>query len=164
MRRVHERLTGYALSAVTNMNLERADRPVLLVVDDEPIIRELLDAIFRMEGYTVLTAANGDEAIDAGQMHRGEITLCLLDFSLTLRDKRLTAYLNARCAAGVVLMSGYSREAILHRQAPGDQNFEFLQKPFTRDMVVELVSDVLSSHLPAQPTPATLQPSSAARF
>ncbi|HEY3837643.1 MAG TPA: response regulator [Bryobacteraceae bacterium] len=145
------------------MIFEHAKSPVLLVVDDEPIIRELLDAIFRIEGFTVLTARDGDDAIEKGQIHRGEIALSLLDFSLTLRDSRLIGYLGDRCTMGILLMSGYSKDTILQRLGSGNPNYEFLQKPFTRDMVVERVRDVLSRQSPARPAASALHSTTAGK-
>lgn len=48
----------------------------LLVVDDDPVIVTLLEMNFRMEGYRVLTASDGDEALRLIAEHRPDVVLC----------------------------------------------------------------------------------------
>ena len=48
----------------------------VLVVDDDPVIVRLLQVNFEMEGYTVLTAADGAEAIDQVRAGRPDVVVC----------------------------------------------------------------------------------------
>ena len=48
----------------------------VLVVDDDPVIVRLLEVNFEMEGYTVLTAADGQEAIDQVRRGRPDVVVC----------------------------------------------------------------------------------------
>jgi CheY-like chemotaxis protein len=54
----------------------------ILIVDDEPNQIILLRRVFEKEGYTVLTAAEGDSALDVFSDHRDEIAVVLLDLGL----------------------------------------------------------------------------------
>jgi CheY-like chemotaxis protein len=54
-------------------------RPEVLVVDDEPFVRTLLDAALRHFGFSVRLAAGGWEAVDVYRRHHGSISLALLD-------------------------------------------------------------------------------------
>src|SRR5439155_2330242 len=48
----------------------------VLVVDDDPVIVRLLQVNFEMEGYTVLTAADGVEAVEQARTHRPDVMVC----------------------------------------------------------------------------------------
>jgi CheY-like chemotaxis protein len=58
---------------------ETAKRPGILVVDDEPTVRQLLQVILTRRGFWVWQAASGEEALDTYQRHRDAIALVLLD-------------------------------------------------------------------------------------
>ena len=84
------------------------DPPAILVVDDEPSIRRLIGAALRAEGYRVLLAADGPQALDLAA--RGNPDLVLLDVALpllsgheVLRRLRLSP---ATARTPVLLLSG----------------------------------------------------------
>src|ERR1039458_2522718 len=52
---------------------------MVLVVEDEPALREVTKRIFTRNGYQVITAANGPEALDIARDHPGEIHLLVTD-------------------------------------------------------------------------------------
>jgi CheY-like chemotaxis protein len=54
----------------------------ILIVDDEPVIRTLLEVVLQRAGFDVLTAGCGGEAISISQSHRGEIALLITDITL----------------------------------------------------------------------------------
>jgi CheY-like chemotaxis protein len=58
--------------------------PLILLVDDEPSIRETVSFILEMEGYRVVTAENGDEALE--QIRRLQPPVVLLDAMMPRRD------------------------------------------------------------------------------
>lgn len=59
-------------------------RPKILLVDDDPAIREMLGRILSQEGYAVLPAANGQEALELAAA--SEVDLLLLDLNLPVRN------------------------------------------------------------------------------
>jgi CheY-like chemotaxis protein len=59
-------------------------KPLILLVDDEPSIRETVSFILDMEGYQVVTAENGDEALE--QIRRLKPPVVLLDAMMPRRD------------------------------------------------------------------------------
>lgn len=104
----------------------------LLVVDDEPVVRRTVTKMLEHLGYTVLEAANGEEAIARFRKDRDRIDLVILDMTMPGLDggetfDRLQA-LDADVK--VLLASGYSlqgkAEAIIKRGCGG-----FIQKPYT---------------------------------
>jgi two-component system response regulator PrrA len=61
-------------------------RPVVLVVDDEPMIRDVLEQYLTREGFEVLTASNGAEALALCRAQPGRVALALLDVRLPVLD------------------------------------------------------------------------------
>jgi CheY-like chemotaxis protein len=108
-----------------------ARRPEILVVEDEPAIRRMLELVLRYYGFTVRLAAGGGEAIELFDRHRGTIDVVLLDVQMPTIDgpQTLTALraLDARVRA--VFMTGnggaYTTEDLRRRGA-----VDILQKPF----------------------------------
>jgi CheY-like chemotaxis protein len=73
-------------------------KPGILVVDDEPAVRALLQIALRQDGFAVWLAANGREAVQLYQRHRREIALVLLDVRMPgLDGPRTLAALQALC-------------------------------------------------------------------
>lgn len=66
------------------MSPEPADHPRILVIDDDDVVRQLLEAICCEHGWNVVTAATRDDAILAAGLH--QIDLVLLDFNLDDTD------------------------------------------------------------------------------
>lgn len=51
------------------------ERPTILVVDDDPVIQKLLQVNFEMEGYQVIVAANGEEALQRARAEQPAVVL-----------------------------------------------------------------------------------------
>jgi PAS domain S-box-containing protein len=116
----------------------------VLVVEDEPVVRELTAKILRKRGYTVLEAEGGAQALSLAAEHQGIIHLLLTDVVMPEMGgpevaQRLRA---ARPGTLVLYMSGYTDEAILKHGAL-DASTPFLQKPFTPWGLAARVRDLL---------------------
>ncbi len=118
----------------------------VLLVEDEPSIRLMTTRILRTEGYTVLEAANGDEALQVAAANAGQsIHLLLSDLVMPvmagkeLADRLLSLHPETR----VLFTSGYPDETIVDSggRKPGVQ---FIQKPFTPVTLVLKVREVLN--------------------
>jgi CheY-like chemotaxis protein len=107
---------------------ERGHGETVLVVEDEPMLRELLSAILEEQGYVVLTADSGDEALRLAGSHAGPIPVVLTDLLMPgMTGRELAARLaRSRPETTVLFMSGYAADALSGEQ-PADS---FLQKPF----------------------------------
>ena len=111
----------------------RGDEVVLLVEDEELLRKSLLRALKR-RGYTVIEAAHGGEALRLAQEHEGPIHLVLSDFHMPgMNGRDLVARLTADWPQlKVLFMSGSSGgESGLDPAAPG--NHPFIAKPFSLD-------------------------------
>jgi CheY-like chemotaxis protein len=119
----------------------------VLVVEDERMVRELVREILAQQGYNVLEAHRGTEALEVSERHEGPIHLLLTDVVMPGMDgpelaRRLTAQ---RPEMKVLFMSGYTDHIILHDGVlvPGS---EFLQKPFTVRALGTKVRSVLDMY------------------
>lgn len=126
--------------------LPRGSETVLLV-EDKPSVREVAARVLRAQGYTVLEAGNGDEALAVAQRNTTTpIQLLLTDVVMPqMGGKQLAEQLTAQYPGVKVLFtSGYTDTAITHegRLAPG---VAFLQKPFSAGILAQKTREVLDA-------------------
>jgi two-component system, cell cycle sensor histidine kinase and response regulator CckA len=119
----------------------------VLVVEDEMSVRALAARVLRMRGYTVLEAANGDEALRLARDRGGaRIALLLTDVIMPQIGGKALADQLVELLPGikVLFMSGYTDDAIVHhgRLEPG---IAFLHKPFSPAALARKVRDVLDA-------------------
>jgi signal transduction histidine kinase/ActR/RegA family two-component response regulator len=112
----------------------------ILVVEDDTSVRELAAYILEGQGYRVLAAGNGREALRVCDGHDGQIDLLLTDVILPeMNGRELAEQLRMRQpAARVLYMSGYSDDLIADRGVL-DEGLVVLSKPFTMDTLLEKV-------------------------
>jgi DNA-binding response OmpR family regulator len=60
--------------------------PTILIVDDDPAIRQMLDLIFEQEGFTVFTASNGRKALHLPMLRAGQIDVVITDVMMPEMD------------------------------------------------------------------------------
>jgi CheY-like chemotaxis protein len=113
--------------------------PTVLVVEDEPAIREVVADLLQNEGYAVRQAADGLQAID--ELEVDDVDLVLSDVRMPRLDgPSLARRLRGRGhAIPVVLMSAADVEVDL----PG---VRFLPKPFDRDHLLHVVGSALGAN------------------
>lgn len=116
---------------------------VILVVEDEPRVRNFTVEALRELGYSVLKAGSGPEALTI--LDRGEpVTLLLTDIVMAemtgreLADRATTE----RPELKVLYMTGYTRNAVVHNGVL-DPGTNFLPKPFNLDQLMQKVREVL---------------------
>jgi two-component system, cell cycle sensor histidine kinase and response regulator CckA len=116
----------------------------ILLVEDEDVVRKMLQEILEREGYKVITASNGLEALPVYERHEGTIHLVITDVVMPgMSGPQLVERLAGKSSESKVLyMSGYTDNAIVFHGVlePG---VNFLQKPFTPDALLSKVREVL---------------------
>ena len=119
-------------------------KETILLVDDEEMIRDLGTRILTMQGYTVLTAGDGQQAIDMFLAGRESIDLVLLDMSMPYMSgmEVLERIRKIDPRAKVVLSSGY-RDDETRKTDRLSEASAFLPKPYRADMLARIVRDVL---------------------
>ena len=118
----------------------------LLLIEDETLVRELAHEILTGQGYRVLDAGSGEEAIRVFEAHPEPIQLVVTDVIMPGMNGREVYERMAQLRPGlkVLYMSGYTQSAIVHRGVlePGTA---FVQKPFTIPSFLERVREVLDT-------------------
>jgi DNA-binding NtrC family response regulator len=128
-----------------------ATRKTVLVLDDEPGVRKLVSVVLTGNGYTVLTADNGENAIKAFTKNKQPVDLLLLDVVAPGLSGPMVAERIAALQPGlrVLFMSGYQDTGVVRRYVL-EKGFALLEKPFTADQLVKKVREVLESAAVAQ--------------
>ena len=117
----------------------------ILLVEDEDGVRELLEEILSAQGYRVLAASRGVEALQISELLDDEIQVLVTDVVMPhMSGHELAMRLRARRPAlRVLYLSGYTDDAIAHHGIV-EVDASFLQKPFTRAALATKVREVLA--------------------
>jgi PAS domain S-box-containing protein len=119
--------------------LPRGNGELVLIADDEQSVREMISLALTAQGFRVITAANGAEAVRLAQQHAAELKLILLDDDMPVMTGR-AAILQIRASApslSIVLMSGEAKE---FSDAPHVQK---ISKPFPLGQLLSVVAGAL---------------------
>ena len=103
------------MSAVETQDVVQGQGETVLLVEDDPILREALLDRMELLGYRVLEAADGLEALEALKQHEGEISLVLSDLVMPKMGGQalLSAMRDRGISLPVVMLSGYPMEKVL---------------------------------------------------
>ncbi len=117
----------------------------MLLVEDEPSLRTLIEQVLTNQGYKVLVANMGEAALDLVNRHKGTIDLLVTDVVMPKMGGQVLA---ERLGVShpemkVIFMSGYTNNALLHNESL-EEGALFLQKPFTPDVLLRKVREALS--------------------
>jgi len=122
----------------------RGGLETILLVDDNDGLRGLTRQLLEGCGYTVLDSAQPEEALRMAAKHKGALPLLITDVMMPVLcgpalAKRLTA---ASPDTRVLYTSGYVEDALMKGAMLG-ADYQFLEKPYTRDALVRKVREVL---------------------
>jgi two-component system cell cycle sensor histidine kinase/response regulator CckA len=121
-------------------------RETILVVEDEEGVRRGVQRILKHAGYQVLVAADPAQALSIVEDYAGHLDLLLTDVIMPMMTgvqlaERVVA---VRSDIKVLYMSGHAREG-LDTAYKNRESFEFLQKPFSREAMLNKVAHVLDA-------------------
>ena len=117
----------------------------VLLVEDEDGVRELIEELLAGQGYTVMAASCGADALQMSELFEGEIQILVTDVVMpNMSGHELAMRLTARRPGlRVLYLSGYTDDAIAHHGVI-ELDAAFLQKPFTRAALATKIRDVLA--------------------
>jgi CheY-like chemotaxis protein len=138
---IQPRSTGYRLKPNTR------SRGRILVVEDEDAVRAVVMRTLQSEGYEVLGAREGGEALRELEEVGGAVNLVVTDIVMPgMGGRQLVAELSRKYRRiPIVWMSGHARESELQR-GELSRDEPFLQKPVTADMLLETVAQVIEKN------------------
>jgi two-component system cell cycle sensor histidine kinase/response regulator CckA len=121
-----------------------AARPVVVLVEDEELIRRLLERVLDSAEYEVLVAPNGEVALGLIERRAGELSLLLTDLVMPgmsgLELARAARELQPDLP--VLCMSGYSEQMLRDRGGDGGE-VAFIEKPFSPGELTDRVARLL---------------------
>ncbi|HWC95331.1 MAG TPA: PAS domain S-box protein [Candidatus Sulfopaludibacter sp.] len=122
-------------------------RELILVIDDEDVIRRTARASLERYGYTVAVAENGAEGVKVFQVLADNIAVVILDMTMPVMggEEAFRQIKLIRPDARILLSSGYNEvEAV--RRFTGKGLAGFIQKPYSSAILVEKVKSVIEAH------------------
>jgi hypothetical protein len=123
----------------------------VLLVEDEPAVRQFARRALEANGYLVLAAARGEEALSLAARHQGPIHVLVTDVVMPgMGGPELARRLaERRPTLRVLYCSGYTDDAAV-REGVREAGRAFLQKPFASEDLIQKLREVLTS--PLEPT------------
>jgi len=124
-----------------------ADKPKILVVEDEPSLRMLVRKVLERNDFDVLEAASGTAALELWNEDKPPIDLLLTDMVMPdgMSGRQLAERLKAdNPSLKVLYTSGYSTD-LLGKDLGLEEGLNFLQKPYPPARLVETVKRALAS-------------------
>jgi PAS domain S-box-containing protein len=140
-----ETLTPQAAQAHT---LEPGRGQTVLIVDDEPAVLQITESTLQANGYRVLTARNGSQALAKIAEHKDRIQVVLTDVMMPVMDGPALVRSLAQLHPGLPVIAA---TGLLHALGDGDRAAQlrelgvrhFLHKPFQADTLLDLIAKVL---------------------
>jgi PAS domain S-box-containing protein len=144
--RVEDRVQALPADALPLAHPARARGELILVVEDEPMVRDFSVSALEEAGYRVLAAEDGPTGLALLERHRDEVVLMFTDVVLKgpMNGRRVAdEALKIRPDLKLLFTTGYTRNAIVHHGRL-DEGVELITKPFTVGALTKRISDLLS--------------------
>jgi two-component system, cell cycle sensor histidine kinase and response regulator CckA len=123
--------------------LDPAHAPyTILVVEDDPELRTMLEILFEARGYNMLIAEDGRAGWEMAKAHQGPIDLLLSDIVMPhMTGVELARRIStARSETKVLLVSAYHQSVLMI-----DKNWNFVPKPYAPNVLIAKVEELLAA-------------------
>lgn len=142
-----------------NLHNTEGGHETILLVEDEPEIRSLTKMLLREDGYNIIEAANGDEAIDIlnnAHNHKHKVDLLFTDIVMPGRTTglQLASYaLDLHANIGIVFTTGYTKDSLpaAHSRDKKFKNQILLNKPYSPEQMRTAIRHVLDHQTSGMP-------------
>jgi DNA-binding response OmpR family regulator len=118
-------------------------RPVVLIVDDEPLVADTLGLILTQAGYTAVTAYDGMTALELASDLMPELLISDVAMPMMNGVELALAVVTLRPACQVLLFSGHATSADLVHALDAGYDFPLLPKPLHPTEMLKRVSQML---------------------
>ncbi len=132
--------------SVLDCDAPTANRATVLLVEDEEMVRVLVQQVLESQGHHVLVAESVHDALELAASHRGELDLLLTDVVMPggvsggeLAKRLMESVPNLR----VLFMSGYPDDELV-RQGVAAESVAFIQKPFSPMTLSHRIQEIFS--------------------
>lgn len=117
---------------------------LLLLADDDPLVRDLTRELLQEFGYTVIEAEDGDDAVNKFLPRRNEISLVILDAIMPKKNgmEVFNEIKNYRPDIKALFISGYTGD-VLSRKGMLDNELEIISKPFVQSALLRKVREII---------------------
>ncbi|MGZ8900154.1 MAG: response regulator [Limisphaerales bacterium] len=127
--------------------------PVILLAEDEEVLREFANLILRKHGFHVLTARDGIEALKVAEQYDGQLDLLFTDVMMPRMSgtELYQRFTEKHPTTPVIFTSGYPRTILFESGLEERDTYEFLQKPYTTQMLVDKIRGVIAAQRSGTP-------------
>jgi two-component system cell cycle sensor histidine kinase/response regulator CckA len=124
--------------------LPSGGRETILVVEDDDFVRHFLEKTLCREGYEVITAGDGEEAVGKFQGHQRTISLIISDMMMPKKSgpEMYDEIIRIKPGTRMLFISGYSADMIEKNGILGE-NVDFIGKPFAKKDLLAKTKDIL---------------------
>ncbi len=122
------------------------EKELILLVEDEPMLLELLKSVFEEDGYRVVTAADGEKAVEIFRQKKNEVGVVLTDMGLPKLGgwEMFEKLRSIDSTVKVILASGFV-DAEMRNEAMKKGAKDFIQKPYIPAKILKRLREVLDS-------------------
>lgn len=123
----------------------RGDQTIL-VVDDETLVREVTTRMLKGRGFRIISASDGQEAINIFEEKNTDIDAVLLDLTMPVMggEEAFAQLQRINPSVPVIVTSGYAESTAGARFVDGTQPKGFIQKPFNAQMLTDALREALN--------------------
>lgn len=119
---------------------------MIFVIDDELVIRSLMQRLLEAEGYQVIVAENGATAREMWKKHQASVVLLLIDWIMpggSTGRELAREFLQAKPSLPVIFISGYD---LRQMEAKPENDTSFMQKPFDIPSLLKMIKTALKKN------------------
>ncbi len=119
-------------------------RETILIAEDEEIVKHFLQKSLEREGFRVLAASNGEEALASFRENMEDISLVLTDVVMPIKSgiELHNEIIAIRPDTRFLFISGYTSDFIME-QDEADNRVAFITKPFEKQVVINKIREML---------------------